>query len=405
MKKFYAVFGGLMVSLTLFSQTWLLPDTSGGRYCSEIFTNVTTTSNITYGSAVNVNNSTQSLELDIYTPTGDTVSRRPVVVLAHGGSFISGSKTSPELVTICTRLAKMGYVVVSIEYRLGIGFPIDSINATKAVVRATQDMKAAIRFFRQDALGANLYKTHPNYIFAGGVSAGAFMGLHLAYLDQLSEVPTWVNISSLGGLDGNSGNPGYSHKVNAVINLCGALGDSAWLVANDPPLLSMHGDVDQTVPFGTAMIYVVSFPVMIVDGSASIKVRADNVGVPNTFYPWWGQDHVPFGNNATYMDSTIWAIRDFLCPLVVQPSTTGLSQDPEISGLNVYPNPAKDAIHISLPSGETRFSALVYDLNGRKVLSDKNSFTLSLENLDHGVYVIQVILDNGQTYHSRFIKH
>ena len=50
----------------------------------------------------------------------------------------------------------MGYVTASIEYRLGM-FPIDSVNAIKAVLRATQDMKAAVRWFRQDAAGANAH--------------------------------------------------------------------------------------------------------------------------------------------------------------------------------------------------------------------------------------------------------
>ncbi|MCC7301420.1 MAG: T9SS type A sorting domain-containing protein [Bacteroidia bacterium] len=403
MKKIFTLFFACS-TVSAFAQTWLLPDTSGGRYCNEIFSNVVTTSNISYGQAMNINNTNQVLQLDIYSPAGDTVSHKPLIVLAHGGSFISGSRTSPDVVTLCTRLAKMGYVAVSISYRLGIGFPIDSINATKAVVRATQDMKAAVRFFRQDAMGANLYKTHPNYVFAGGVSAGAFMGLHLAYLDQVSEVPTWINLSTIGGLEGNSGNPGYSHKVNAVINLCGALGDSSWLVSGDPPLLSMHGNQDATVPFGTAMIYVLSFPVMIVDGSASLELRANNVGVPNTFYPWWGQDHVPFTSSTAYMDSTVWAIRDFLCPLVVQPSATGVSELVMEPVLNVYPNPAGDQFTLSIPGKQTGFTVMIFDVNGKLLIEKRDQTTLSCTFLENGIYIIRVQTSEGMFYHTRLLK-
>ncbi len=397
MRKFLLLSAVSISFLANHAQTWPIPDTSGGRYCSEVFTSVTVTSGVVYGSSVTVGNSTQTLLMDIYQPTGDTVSRRPVIVLAHGGSFIGGSKTDAYMVTICTRLAKLGYVTVSLEYRIGIGFPIDSINATKAVIRATQDMKAGLRFFRQDALGANTYKTHPNYVYAGGVSAGAFMGLHLAYLDKIAEVPTWVNIASLGGIDGNSGNPGYSHKTNAVINLCGALGDSTWLEPGDCPLLSMHGNIDATVPFGTAMIYVLSFPIMVVDGSASIKVRADNVGVPNTFYPWWGQDHTPFISNATYMDSAIWAIRDFLCPLVVQPSSTGI-EDMEEQLISVYPNPAQGHFIISTPGNFDEKIFSVYDLTGKRLLNIKSAdpfLEINVASFNAGIYLVRVELKSG----------
>src|SRR5207248_3254542 len=121
--------------------------------------------------------------------------------------------------TLCNRFAKMGYVTCSIDYRLGVSIPPDSIKMGYAMIRATQDMKAAIRFFRKDAATVQKYRTHPSYIFAAGSSAGAFMALHHAYLNKVSEVPTWVNLASIDGLDGNSGNPGYSSAINAVINL------------------------------------------------------------------------------------------------------------------------------------------------------------------------------------------
>ena len=88
------------------------------RYRDEIFSTVTKTADITYGSAVNVNGDTQSLELDMYRPTGDTVTSRPAIVWVHGGSFSGGTKDSPEIVTEANAFAKKGYVNVSIEYRL-----------------------------------------------------------------------------------------------------------------------------------------------------------------------------------------------------------------------------------------------------------------------------------------------
>src|SRR3954464_459157 len=43
------------------------------RYRDPIFSAVTVTSNVTYGSAVNLENQTVTLRLDMYQPAGDTV--------------------------------------------------------------------------------------------------------------------------------------------------------------------------------------------------------------------------------------------------------------------------------------------------------------------------------------------
>src|ERR1051325_6455977 len=137
MKKLFT-FIAFIISASAFAQNPI--DTSGGRYWANIFPNVTVTSDILYGSNVDVSGNTQPLKLDLYEPTGDTVENRPLLVLAHGGSFIAGSKTDQDVSELCARFAKMGYVCASINYRLGLGFPIDSTHAGKAVLRAMQDM-------------------------------------------------------------------------------------------------------------------------------------------------------------------------------------------------------------------------------------------------------------------------
>ena len=48
-----------------------------GRYATDTFTNVTTTSNIVFGSNLTAAGSTQTLTLDFYEPTGDTETKRP----------------------------------------------------------------------------------------------------------------------------------------------------------------------------------------------------------------------------------------------------------------------------------------------------------------------------------------
>lgn len=381
------------------AQTYI--DTTGGRYWDPIFSAVTTTSNVVYGSNTTVGGTMQSLTMDIYQPVADTVLMRPLLVMAHGGSFIGGSKTDQDVTALCTRFAKMGYVCVSINYRLGMGFPIDSVHAGKAVVRAVQDMKAAIRFFRMDAMGVNTYHIHPDYIFAGGSSAGAFTALHLAYMDS-AEVPAYFNIATMGGIDGTSGNPGYASNVLGVINLCGALGDSLWINSGDVPFVSMHGNADGTVPYGSAVISVLTIPLLVVDGSASLKLRADNVGVNNPFHTWYGADHVPYaGTNATqmaYMDSTVDFVKAFLRPFFGVPFNASITTIDFNNLLNIYPNPAHDQFYIKLKNNNSTFKSFeIDDLAGKSVvqLNDNcvpNSIQTSL--LAKGLYVVKVNVDN-----------
>ncbi len=283
------------------------------RYQQEIFQNVTVTSDIPFGSNTDVNGATVNLLLDVYEPTGDTLSQRPMLIMAHGGSFIGGTKTDPDVVAICNSFAKRGYVCCSYEYRLGISGIPNQASATDAVYRAVQDGKACVRFFRQDAVTTNTYKIDPTQIFLGGSSAGAFIALHLAYLDQPSELPASVDTVALGGMEGASGNPGYSSHVKAVVNLCGALGDKTWIVPGDIPVCSMHGTQDQTVPYNTAMLYMLGIiPIMVVDGSSSIHPYALSQGVDSWYYQWEGADHVPYLADANYMDTTIHFVSDFL---------------------------------------------------------------------------------------------
>lgn len=113
----------LFAVLALVAGGWNWPQTTPAGdaplgYRDPVFDAVTTTNNLSYARAVNLGNQTIDLKLDLYTPTGDTVTSGPVIVWVHGGSFCCGNKTSPELVDEATTFSKMGYVNVSIDCRL-----------------------------------------------------------------------------------------------------------------------------------------------------------------------------------------------------------------------------------------------------------------------------------------------
>lgn len=241
------------------------------RFKNEVFSSIDSLKNVQYGEAKNINNESEKLFLDIYSPNTDTLKKRPLILFIHGGGFVNGDKSSGYPTLFCTGLAKRGYVSSSINYRLGIEKPKNDTSYFEAMYRGVQDAKAAIRFFRKNA---EKYGIDTSKIFIMGGSAGSKVAMHLAYLDQ-NEVPAHINTSKLGSLEGKSGNEGYSSKVNAVINCWGAMIDYRWINSGDVPLFSVHGTADKTVPFDSSFAYH-GFKY----GSSILFHRALSLGIP-----------------------------------------------------------------------------------------------------------------------------
>jgi len=312
-----------------------------------------------------------------------------------------------------------------------IGGPPDSADAGAAVMRAVHDGRAAVRWFKQNArIGGNTYKIDTNNIFFAGVSAGGFIALHIAYMDNLSEFPSYVDTVGQyglhGGIEGQSGNPGYDSRVKAIVNICGALGDTTWMQPGDTPLLSLHGNADNTVPYGSAEIYLLGvYPLLQVDGSSSVALRADHVGIENCFKTYYNQDHVPEVQGSTpnyldFYDTTIVIARNFLehqvCSSValqcgytdsirtVVAGINELSADNDL--ISVYPNPASTTITVYLGELNAEAKVELYNMIGEKVRSyagiRNDKVAISRDGLKNGVYMLTVTA-NGKLYRKRVV--
>lgn len=425
-----------LLTFILSFYSWTQSPCATGRYSSDVFSNYTVTSDIVYGQNNTWSGASNQLKLDFYEPTGDTEQARPLIIWVHGGSFIGGSKTDNDVKTWSQSFAKKGYVCASIDYRLGF-FPFDSVNAVKAVVRAVQDLKGAIRYFYKDCQTANQYKVDTNHIFIGGSSAGAITALHVAYLDDPCEISDYLNasaIQTLGGLEGASGNPGYSTKVHAVINGCGALARYSWLEAGDVPLCSFHGTADGTVKYNRGLVNP-GTPLMYLDGSRMLHERACAVGVENQFYTFPNAPHVPYLANAAYMDTSIRFIRDFLVgqlgctETALQPANTPLQSvnlypinycdgSPvnevcstselveESLNINIYPNPSTGMIYVK-GSELTRANIQVIDMMGRIMYEENHSLTdqIDLSDLKKGTYLLRIQTENGHVFSKTLLLH
>lgn len=388
-------------------------DCNGSRFLQNVFPAYDSTVNLQYGQNYDHLGNLQILDLDIYEPVGDTASLRPLLIMTHGGNFLGGDKAQGDVAPLCREFAKKGYVTCSINYRVGMeNFPFpgpDSVDAAEAVYRATHDARAAVRFFHKDvAISGNTWRIDTNYIFFGGSSAGGLTALHLAYMDEIAEIPSYIDTTKLGhggGVAGLSGNPGYSAKVKAIINISGALGDTAWMKPGDTPVLSFHGDQDGVVPFGSEMIYLLGqYPLLEVDGSYSVHAKAQEIGIENCFKPFWGADHTPHWGSSPdapfYYDTTSTMMRDFMyhytcggpmpadCYQII-----GVEEPLAINHtFSIYPNPASGDVTVDMK--ENTFARVcLMDCTGRTLRQYRDvsaSLTIAREDLPAGMYFIRV---------------
>ncbi len=390
------------------------------RFLEFITDDVDVESDIVYGENINADDQNQILNLDVYSPAGDTETNRPLIIMAHGGSFVGGSKTGNDVVPLCTDFAKMGYVAASIEYRLGASDPGQFLptpaSATRAVWRGYHDARAAIRFFRKSVVEeGNPYGINPDKIFISGVSAGGFIALHVGYLNSEDEFPEGVD-SNFPGIDedieGNSGNPGYSSEVAGVLNIAGAIGDTAWMQATEPPIVSFHGDEDGTVPYGSDLLVFLGFIQLIeVDGSFSVHAKAEELGMTHCFETHEGYDHVPHQTNAAIYDTTLTMSKNFLYHLVCDdaeavcayensPLVTNVEDIVRVDKTSVYPNPASEQLFVDLSDYNGQPIQLrVYNAMGAMVrdygVVTQSVHTVNRGELADGIYLIEVL--NGES--------
>lgn len=384
-------------SLSLFFACMLLLQQSfaqcNGRYHDNVFQNVTVTSDVTYSTA----NST-TLKLDVYEPTGDNLTARPLIIMAHGGSFIGGNKTNDNVCTqICNNFAKRGYVCASIDYRLGnaLGM-LDSATAIETVMKAISDGKAAIRFFRKDAATSNTYKIDTNRIFCGGNSAGAVLYAHAAFIDSVGEAPTNLQtiIMQNGGLEGNSGNPGHSSKMTALINLAGGLNVPEFVSAGNTPSFNAQGDADATVPYMCANAQSGLTPVRLC-GLGAMQPLYNQYSLNNYSIVYPGEGHVPWQSNAAEMTQIDTTLANFLLQFVC---ATGVNEIAADNLFQVYPNPANDVLYISLKDITNYQSIQLIDATGRMVAERKitdTNMNIDIQQLSGGIYFVKVAKSNG----------
>lgn len=202
----------------------------------------------------------RSEKLDLYLPGEKGASKRPAVLIVHGGGWHGGDKGARREQNIGTNLAKAGYVCASINYVLADRKALFTDNLRQVWPRNLQESMTAVRWLRAHA---EKYHINPEKIGAIGGSAGGHLVAMLAYAGDGD------------GLDPQDG-PYAEHscRIQAVVPLYGAydliahaedrklvkdLSKADWELCRsaspvtyvdkgDPPSLLLHGTKDHLVP-------------------------------------------------------------------------------------------------------------------------------------------------------------
>jgi Secretion system C-terminal sorting domain/Carboxylesterase family len=318
-----------------------------GRYLTPTFSTVSVQKNVEYAVNFSVletpltkHTFKKSLKFDVYTPDGDANTKRPVVIYLHTGNFLpqtatmspSGTLSDSTAVDICMRLAKLGYVAISADYRIGWN-PLAATQEDRtnllinAAYRGLQDVKTCVRYVKANSTVLGIDSTK---IAVWGQGTGGYIAMAAASLDNYLKIVTTkypqgkfikadgvtpmviqqlppnhpqlpnfvINADPEGKLLGKIppgvvgpppagdtlNNPNHvanTSNFQFCVNVGGALGDASWLDKNTPPMISFQAPYDPFAPYKSAVLNVptsaTSFlPVVEVQGAYSTQQYIDD---------------------------------------------------------------------------------------------------------------------------------
>lgn len=395
----------LLFNLSVVGQTHC----DGMRYIDTVFTEIDSTIGVEFGENTTIGGNPITLRMDVYYPESEFFFQRPVVVLSFGGSFLVGNRK--QLRPFCMALAHRGYVAATIDYRLFDAFalPLDSLLAFDVAIKATSDMKAAVRWFRESASVSNDFGIDSTLIYAGGISAGSITALHLAYLDEDDYEPESYFDSIItvnGGIRGNSStNYSYSDEVRGVLNLSGALKDARWIDPGEPVVYSVHDEFDGVVPYDRDISTAIGTPVELW-GSLEIDREAREDGIRSHLVTFEGStDHVSYILNGPQTEEFRLVVDEgsrFL-EYDICDRAAMVSELVKKSSFNVFPNPTSRSLSLS---GVPLTPFRILDASGAIIeeVSTTDLEAIDVSHLSSGHYYLIGQGEKGETLSIPFIK-
>ncbi|WP_236975365.1 alpha/beta hydrolase family protein [Membranihabitans maritimus] len=282
------------------------------EYCNSPFTENSfsgvITTEMSYDTTTSVGGNEVILDLDLYYSEEVNWDTRPLMVLLHGGAYLAenGDKLSEEIVQLAQLMASKGFVVASLNYRTWSifqnGVPSKD-QILDVALKSVYDLDAGIYFLVRNNGINGIPAFDEENIVVGGGSAGAITTIHRLYLDS-----TDLLDETLSGLIDDNG--GFFEKdpdefsIVAGVNLSGGILDTAWLSGEFTPLISMHGDNDETVPYNTGK----AVDLIDIYGSFLIDQQLNSLGVTSYLYTFEGGGHSNIYTSPLYQEDLFAAI-------------------------------------------------------------------------------------------------
>ena len=272
MKKAFALFFALLVCLTVSAQ--------------QIFT---------YEYAVK---DTNHLKMDVYVPAQQNAEHSCMIFVCAGG-FITGARKNKQIPDLQKYYTAKGWVVVSIDYRLGLkNYSNYSLvtglkKFTNAIEMAGEDLIDATDYILKNLLSTPYFTIDPAHIVTIGSSAGAittleadyFLGNRIHGAELLPDTFRYAGVISFAGA-------AYTNK-----------GKLRYRVHAPAPTLLCHGIKDKAVPYKRVRFFNLGFY-----GSYTVAKRFKEEGYPLYFRRYEGMGH----EVATYYNTEFKLIDQFL---------------------------------------------------------------------------------------------
>ncbi len=224
-----------------------------GEFAAMLASQYRVSPNITYKTASNAGQ-----KLDVYWHR-DTAAPRPTVVYIHGGGWVAGSKESSVL-SIAPYL-EMGFNAVNVEYRLG---------STALAPAAVEDCRCALRWVVRNAA---TYGFDTGKLVVTGHSAGGHLSLTTGMLSTAAgfdaecigsgEPQVAAIVNHFGITDVADLLAGRPNEKSYAVRWLGSMTDRERIAAavspihhvreGLPPILTIHGDADEIVPYSHAV--------------------------------------------------------------------------------------------------------------------------------------------------------
>jgi acetyl esterase/lipase len=267
----------------LFTTILLLPGlfaqlSDRATWAAQASNNYQITPNITYLVANNY-----EAKLDVYQRRGVTAPQ-PTLIWIHGGGWTGGAKESA-LMSLMPWF-ELGWNVVNVEYRLA---------RVSLAPAAVEDCLCALRWV---AANATRFGIDANKLVVSGDSAGGHLALTTGMipesagldrecpgvpLPKVAAIVNWYGITDVVDLLDGPNRKSYAVAwLSSMLNreeIARRVSPLSFVRAGLPPILTIHGDADPTVPYTHAL---------------RLEAALNKAGVPNQLLTIPGGKHGGF---------------------------------------------------------------------------------------------------------------